>query len=151
MIDGTYAATWKRIASRDALTKAHAEHTISGQPYEGVIIHGLVSETAASGDTETSDGVDGAAQSTFGAIADLHIPALDLGGYTDVTVVLRDSTDDTTYGDLITFTNIDAVGDAERKTVAGTVERYTAMSWLFNGAGSGQSITPFVAFYRNPA
>lgn len=145
-IDGDYAVTWKRILARDDLVLAHALHRLSGVRLEGKILHDISSETAASGDTESSP-VDNTTQSTSGATADLHIPALALGGYTDVVVKVRHSTDDITYSDLITFTAATDVG-AERKTVAGTINRYLAMSWAFTGSGSSQSVTPYVVLNR---
>lgn len=148
LLDGTYALRWERIAARDGLTKGEAGHTITGDYKTGKILHEIGAETAASGDTEAADEVDNGASSADGATADLHVPALTLGGYTDVTIKVRDSTDDVTYADLITFTNVSAAGTAERKTVAGTVNRYLAMSWLFNGTGSGQSVTPYVVLNR---
>jgi len=50
LMDGTYAGKWKRIAERNALTKAEAEHTVSGVYRRGVILHPMGVETA-DGDT----------------------------------------------------------------------------------------------------
>lgn len=87
---------------------------------------------------------------TTGAIVDLHVPALTLGGWTSVTVLVRDSADNVTFANLTggTFTNVATLGANQRLTVAGQVRRYMAMQWTFNGAGSGQSITPYVAIAR---
>ena len=148
LLNGTYAMSFERIAARDGLTKADARHTITGEYLRGVILHEIAAETAASGDTESAESVDNSASSADGATADLHVPALALGGYTDVTVKVRHSTDDISFSDLIVFTNVSTAGSAERKTVAGTINRYLAMSWLFNGAGSSQSVTPYVALNR---
>jgi len=149
MLNGTYVAKWKRMGSRDALTKAHAEHVITGDRKEGKLIHGRSdSETSASGNTEGADSVDNLASSANGATGDLHVTALTLGGYTSVTFKVRDSADDITYADLITFANVTAAGTAERATAAGTVDRHLACSWLFNGAGSGQSVSFVIAVNR---
>jgi hypothetical protein len=148
LLNGTYIAKWNRIASRDELTKANSEHTITGSRLRGVILHRIVAETAASSNTEGADSVDNAALTSNGATADLHVPALTLGGYTNVTLKTRHSTDDVTYADLHTFTVVAVAGTAERQTSAGTVNRHLATSWLFNGAGSGQSITFFIALAR---
>jgi hypothetical protein len=148
MVDGTYAMTWKRMGKKDGLTMATANHRLTGSYLRGKVLHGLTSETAASGDTQGATSVDNLASSANGATADIQVPALALGGYTDVTVKVRHSSDDSTYADLITFTNVSAAGASQRSTIGGTVNRHLAMSWLFNGAGSGQSITPFVAVNR---
>ena len=81
------------------------------------------------------------ASSALGAVGYLGVSALTLGGYTSVTVVIRDSTDDIAFADLITFTVVTTAPTAERITVAGTVNRYTLTRYTFNGAGSSQSIT----------
>lgn len=223
LLDGDYAAKWHRIAARDGLTKANAEHVITGQYYRGRLIHGLSAETTSTGNsqatsvdatlyklpkvisnstvanptvltsvkhgltsgdtiliagsttTPTLDGsrvvtaVDadtftipvnvssGGAQTatwtgvtTTGAIVDLHVPALTLGGWTDVTFILRDSADNSTFANVTggTFTNVSAVAANQRLTIAGQVRRYMALQWTFNGAGSGQSVMPVVGLWR---
>ena len=50
LMDGTYAGKWKRVAERNALTKAEAEHTVSGVYRRGYVLHPLGAETA-DGDT----------------------------------------------------------------------------------------------------
>lgn len=147
LLYGSYVGTWVRIASREGLTKAHATHVITGSRTTGLLLHGLTTETAASGDTTGAASVDNGASSANGLTADLHVSELTLGGYTNVTVKVKHSVDDTTYVDLITFANVTAIG-SERLTVAGTVNRYLAVSWVFNGAGSGQSIKFAVASGR---
>jgi methenyltetrahydromethanopterin cyclohydrolase len=124
-------------------------HVITGTRLVGVLLHAaLAAETAASGDTTGASSVDNGASSAGGLTADLHVSDLTLGGYTNVTVKVKHSVDDVTYTDLITtFANITVPG-AQRVTVAGTVNRHLAVSWAFNGAGSGQSITFAVAASR---
>jgi hypothetical protein len=211
------------MISRDALTKAHAEHKISGAVYRGQILHGLTAETSDPGNTQGANAVDqsvaprnlpvtivssstndrittssphgliagdiviisghtGSTPSINGtqtvatvpssteftvgiditvggtggsfvkvtssnAVCDLHVNALTLGGFTSVTVKVRHSADNSTYSDLVTFSSVTAVG-SNRQTFSGVVQRYTAMSWDFIGAGSGQSITPYVSIAR---
>ncbi len=76
-------------------------------------------------------------------------------GYLQVTTVttftnfigkIRDSPDDITYADLITFTDNVSAPFAERVTVTGTVDRYTAFDGDITGAGS---ITAFCGFSRS--
>lgn len=68
-----------------------------------------------------------------------------LSGFTGFIGKIRHSTDDITYADLITFTNVTAAPAAERKTVSGTVNRYLCFDGDVTGAGS---ITPFCGFSR---
>jgi hypothetical protein len=69
-----------------------------------------------------------------------------LSGFTGFIGKIRSSPDDTTYVDLVTFTNVTAAPAAERLTVAGTIDRYLSFNGDVTGAGS---ITPFVGFKRN--
>ena len=147
MIDGAFVAKYNRIATRDDLTRANGEYVVSGQLYRGIILHGLTAETTDPGSTQSSS-VDNAASSAGGLTADLHVTALTLGGFTSLTCKVRHSTDNVTFADLITFTTVTAAGTTERKTVAGTVNRYLAMSWDFIGSGSGESAVPYVCAVR---
>ncbi len=74
-----------------------------------------------------------------------HVSAL--SGFTGFIGKVRDSPDDTTYGDLLTFTNVTAAPAAERLTnVADTVvDRYLCFTGTVTGAGS---ITVFCGFSR---
>lgn len=67
-------------------------------------------------------------------------------GFTGFIGKIRSSADDVTYADLITFTNVTAAPAAERKTVAGTVDRYLCFDGDVTGTGS---ITPFAGFARS--
>ena len=135
---GVFASTWERIIERAGLTKANATYTVTGAREDAQILHALAEETAASGNTEGADSQDHGASTTQGAIGYLHVTALTLGGYTDVAVTVRHSADDVTYADLVTFATVTAAPAAERVTVAGTVNRYTAMAWAFTGSGTGK-------------
>ena len=146
IIDGTYANQWKRTATRDGITLGKATHTVDGRRWQGKIVHPATAVTA-DGNTQSTP-VDNAASSASGGVADLHVAALTLGGYTSVTVKVRHSADNVTYADLCTFTVVTAIGFAERQTIAGTINRYLAISYEFNGAGSGQSISPLVVVAR---
>ena len=50
IVDGDYVGAWKRVAERNALTKAEGVHTISGVYRRGYILHPMTVETA-DGDT----------------------------------------------------------------------------------------------------
>jgi hypothetical protein len=85
-----------------------------------------------------------------GAIFDVHVPALVLGGYTNISIQPMHSADNGAWvsvGSAMTFT---AAGTAQRQTIAvGTnVRRYTAMAWAWTGAGSGMSAQVFVGVSR---
>jgi len=148
-VEGVFGASYSRGSKVGELHKAKANYEVSGKyDARGVILHALSAETA-DWDTETSGQQDNAASSSAGGAAYVQCTALTLGGYTSVTITVRDSSDDITYGDLVAFTAITAAPAAERVTVSGTVERYTAMQGVFNGSGSGQSVTALVGFKRD--
>lgn len=221
IVDGAFAATFKRAMTRGGLTQAEGSYVMSGRPYRAVVLHGRNAETSDPGNTRstpqnqlnaprlesriitanslanptvvtsaahglitgdvvsitgsnstpTIDGVrtvtvtgvntftvavnvtvagtTGAFQklTSTDAVADLHLLALTLGGYTNLAVSVEHSADNATYIPLTTFAVRTATG-AERKIVTGQVQQYTAMAWDWTGAGSGQSAIPFVALSR---
>lgn len=147
VLDGALETIFKRIADRGALTKAHAEYAVSSVYRRGKVLHGLTAETTDPGNTEATS-VDNGASSASGAYCHLHVPALTLGGFTSVTVKVRHSADNITFADLATFTTVTVAGTAEAVFVAGTINRYLAMSWDFIGAGAAQSVIPYVAVAR---
>jgi len=138
--NGAMQVNMERVASRGALHRLNAKYLGNGQVDEGYILHEQQAETAASGNTQGTS-LDNGAASTNGGVGYSQVVALTLGGYTSVTIVIQDSADNSTFADIITFANVTAAPAAERKTVAGTVRRYTAARWAFNGAGAGQSVT----------
>lgn len=95
----------------------------------------------ADGNTDLTYATMTEASATSG-LAFLNVTALTLGGSTSCTVTVRHSSDHITFGDHTSFTNVAAVG-AETKALASTVEKYLAVSWAWNGAGSDQSISFF--------
>lgn len=153
--EGAMQTKFVRNPVRGELHKCSAEYLNNGDIDEPKIIQVL----AAQGSTGTgsSGSLDNAAGSSNGGVAYLEVTGLTLGGYTSVTVVLQQSSDNggaDPFSALVTFTNV--VGStpgstwAQRIEVAPatTVERYLRASITFNGAGSGQSITYTVAFER---
>lgn len=134
--------------ARGEMTKRKFTFKAAAQCDSGKIIHALSADTGSSGNTQGGNAVDNAASSANGGAGYLECTALTLGGYTSVTLKIRHSTDNSTYADLITFTNVTAAPAKERLTVAGTVNRYLASSYAFNGAGAGQSITWMAGFAR---
>lgn len=88
---------------------------------EPVISHHALAQRTASG---TATAVDGAASSANGGVGYIHATAAS----GTVTVKVQHSSDNVTYADLITFTNVTAAG-AQRSAVAGTVNRYTRVTY----------------------
>lgn len=66
-------------------------------------------------------------------------------GFSGFVGTINDSPDDSTYASLIAFDDMTAIGK-QRKTVAGTVDRYLAFNGNVTGTGS---IKPFCGFCRN--
>ena len=84
------------------------------------------------------------ANSASGGVGYLAVSAA--SGFTNFVGKIRDSADDTTYADLIAFTDNVTAPYAERIEVSGTVDRY--LSFDGNVTGSG-SITAFCGFSRS--
>ena len=66
-------------------------------------------------------------------------------GFSGVIGKIQHAPDDSTWADLITFTNVTTAPVAQRGTSAGTVDRYTRYVRTKTGSGS---FTPFVGFAR---
>jgi len=89
--------------------------------------------------------VDNTASSANGGMANLHVTANDLDDA--CTIKIQDSTDDSTFADLITFSSVSsATATTEQKAVSGTVNRYLRAT-ASSSATSG-SITFHIAFAR---
>lgn len=78
------------------------------------------------------------ANSTAGGAGYQQVTALT--GFTNYVGKLRDSADDTTYADLITFVDVTDITDktlaAQRVTVAGVIDRYVSHDGNVTGTGS---------------
>ena len=86
-----------------------------------------------------------------GAVANLHVTALTLGGYTDVAFKLQHSDDHSVWTDVTggAFSTVAAVGGQQLTiAVATTVKRYVALLYSFDGAGAGPSVTYVAAVAR---
>lgn len=145
-LSGAMQSRYKRTPGFKGFHKAAPTYEVSGQRDEGRILHALGAETADD-DTE-ADSVDNGASSANGGVGYLQVTAVDLDGYDDIVVKIRDSADDITFADLITFAAATAHPHAERTTVAGTVDRYLATSWAFTGTGTSPEVSFFVGFAR---
>lgn len=103
----------------------------------GIVLKDLAAETS----TGNFSSVDNGAASSLGAVGNLHVTAF---SGTNATIKITDSTNDSTFADLITFTTVTGV-TSEHKTVTGTVNRYARVEL----SGSFTSITFAVTFGRN--
>lgn len=141
---------YNRQPARGEFHKASATYKAELGPEEAgnsrISAH-LVARTTA-GPTDTASD-DWAASSADGGAVYLGVSALTLGGYTNLTVTIRHSTDDISYADLAVFTVVTAAPAAERKTVAGTINRHTLTRHEFTGAGTGQTATFATGIARN--
>lgn len=110
-----------------------------GRPDLGVSLHDvLAAETSA--DSETSH--DGAASSANGGAGILHCSAFT---GTDITVKVQHSANNSTWADLLTFTQLTATGSEHAEVAASTtVNRYLRATWT----GTFDSATFAVAFAR---
>ena len=131
------------IAGHDSTPSIDGDQTITVVDVDNFSVDGIditVGGTAAGTIKKTS---------STGVIVDLHIPALDLGGGTNVVVLVKDSADDAAWSTIATFAaaTSEAAGTSERITVAGHIERYLSITWTFTG-GAAQTVTPYVAVIR---
>jgi hypothetical protein len=113
--------------------------TASAGAFLGVTIHHNNQEST----TGTFASVDAGASyapSTNGAAAFLHVTQFD---GTNATVTIEDAATEPTYGSLVAFTQVTAVG-SEKVTVAGNVERFVRI----NLTGTFTTITFVVTFAR---
>ena len=124
---GAFGGSYTRTASRNELHKASATWTVTGQKDNGQILHALGSESASGTGGATNYG----AATSDGGAAYLQV-TVKSGTSPTLDVKIRDSADNSTYADLITFTQATGV-TAERKTVSGTVNQYTLASWTHGG------------------
>lgn len=107
------------------------------RPDLGVALHNVLTAETAGGNAAAQDN---AASSSNGGAGVVHCSAF---SGTNITVKIQHSADNSTWADLMTFTQLTAVG-AEHKTVTGTVNRYLRASW----SGTFTSATFAVAFAR---
>lgn len=142
-----------RMATRGELHKISAEYLTNGAIDEPTIIQVLAAQSAAGAGSSGSS--DNGAGTSNGGVFYVQVPALTLGGYTSVTIVLQHSSDNggaDPWATLVgcTITSTSAPDKARVEVAAGTtVDRYLRANVTWNGAGSGQSVTYVVAFQRN--
>ena len=135
-----FAGTYTRQATRGELTKANGTYTVTGVKDEGVVLLPLATVSA----TGTGSAANNDASTSSGGAGTLQVTAVD-GTSPTADVKIRDSADNITYADLITFTQATA-RTAERKTVSGTVNQYLKVSYTIGG--TAPNVTMVVGFAR---
>lgn len=113
------------------------------QSVKGIRTGRLLAPLTARTTTGTGASVDNGAASSNGAHFHLHCLAASASDTLDV--VVEDSADGSSWATLATFTQVAAVG-VQRSEVAGTVRRYTRVTWSI--AGTATSFTFAVAQAR---
>lgn len=136
---------------------------ISGDSLAGPAINGQQTVTFISATTfsvpvnttaSTGAGNDGTliqVDSDNGGYGYLQQGALTLGGFTNFAPLIKHSTDNASWGTIVTFAVVTTAPSAQRIVVAaGTkINRYLAAFWSYGGAGAGQSAKFFIGFSRN--
>lgn len=114
---------------------------------DGGLLHGvsLASAVNTGSASAVTTGVDNGAATTSGGLYNLHVTANTRDGAS--TIKVQHSSDNVTYADLVTFTNVSASATGgESITSTGTVNQY--LRTLSTLAGASGSITYHVAAAR---
>ena len=139
---GAFVAKHGRSVKRGGLHMVKEQFTVTGAVEEGIVLQHLTAKTV-DWNTEGAESQDAGASSANGGAGYLHVTAL--SGFTGFVGKIRHSADDTTYADLVTFTNVASAPAAQRVTAAGTVNRHLAFDGNVTGSGS---ITVMAGFCR---
>lgn len=140
--EGVFAGTYTRTPTRGELTKANGTYTVTGTKDDSLLMLPLASYTATG--SGSANLWPDAETSSAGAAGVLQVTTV-TGTSPTLDVKLRDSADNITYADLITFTQ--ATGrTAERKTVSGTVNKYVQVTYTIGG--TAPNFTAVVGFAR---
>lgn len=137
---GAIAGKYSRPVKRGELHKGVGDYTVTGAVEEGVILQHVTAKTV-DWNTEGAESVDNGASSANGGAGYQQVPAFT--GFTGFVGKIRHSADDVTYADLITFTNVTLINNAQRITAAGTVNRHLAYDGNVTGSGSIQVMAGF--------
>ena len=103
------------------------------------VAHALSAENS----TGNGSSIDAGSSSSNGGAAFLHVTAGT--GFGTVDVDLEDSSDDSTFSTLASFTQVSSANTSERITFTGTVERYVRVAFTLT---TTSSVTFFVGFQR---
>lgn len=143
---GSFSGDYERIVKVGDIHRAKVSYTISGAHEEGLIVADLAERTTGANTDAT--GADNLTTAASGGAGYLQVSSLALGGYTNLIVKVRHSSDNITFSDLLTFTAVTSGPSAERKTTASSTNRYLSISWSWTGSGTGQTATFTVGFAR---
>lgn len=148
------AISYEVSAPVDDVVAVSFEAQADGGLFGGVTLHdpdaaGVGFEDAVAGATVDNTSVDDRGASTSnGFVAQLHVLSNDLDG--DLVVTVEDSSDDSTFATLGTFSTVgSATTTAEQITGTGTVERYVRINIDTSAAASGSAVIA-VGFARLP-
>lgn len=128
--------SYEDASTVDGIITMAGNLSLDGMSARCVSLHALGAETG----TGNYASVDNTAASSNGGVGTLHVTAFGSG---TGTVKIQHSTDNSTWVDLITFTNVTAA-TGETKTVTGSVFRY--LRGQLSAAGTTQTFA--VAFGR---
>lgn len=123
------------------VTSIAAEAQSKVGPERLLSLHPMAARTASADGTSLDHG----AATTNGGVGYLQVTAAS-GTTPTLAVKIQHSPDAVTWTDLITFTQVTAANQSERKTVTGTINRYLRASWTIGG--TSPSFTFSVAFGR---
>ena len=141
---GTYTDSYQVQGQVGKLTKANATHVVSGVVDQGIILQPLA---AFDGDWTSASYDSGAASAAGGA------------GYLQVTTsfgafvgVIQDSSNDSVWTDLITFSTVTSSPTALRATVSGAVKRYLRFKGtVWGDVSPSSSVSPSASTSRSPS
>lgn len=136
--------------ARGKLTRAQAEYVASLGPERGIIAATHIARITT-GPTQTTSydwGIAYANQATGKMVAYLAVSNLNLDGGTNLAVKVRDSDDNITFADVITFATVTVAPSSERISLAAAaptndIERYTQVQHTFSGAPGGNKTATF--------
>lgn len=136
----TKQATYKRGLELEKFHRANAEYLVNERD-DGLIVAALATRTAGASTAAVDFGA-AATAAALGANCYLQLPALTLGGYTNLPVLVEHSTTGssawTTLGAFVVCTTSP---QAQRINFTGTVKRFLRVTHSWTGAGTGQGAT----------
>lgn len=148
-VRGGLEAMFKKLIQRGKFAKASADYKVNTALETAKLLAPRTARTTA-GNTESTS-VDNGASSANGGTLYLFGDALTLGGYTSLSVKLRDAATIPTFADVSggALTAVTTAPFCQALAISGTIRRHTAVAWTWNGAGAGPSWTGICALVRN--
>ncbi len=143
---GNRALVCAPVETKHTIDSPVAGLVMSSASFRGEVQHGvLLAHKAARTATGNGTGVDNTASSANGGVGHIHVFSRS-GTSPTLDVKIQHSTDNSTFADLITFTQATAA-TSQRISVTGTVNRYTRETRTIGGS-STPTFTYAVAFAR---